>query len=103
MFAFVGLSAVPWSTLLFLGVFLLNAATFLVYGFNKRAARIGRRRVPERTLLLLGLFGGSPGAFLAQQVFRHKISKLRFQLAFWGIFATQVLLVLWWEFGRPIS
>ncbi|WP_307720873.1 DUF1294 domain-containing protein [Pseudoduganella lutea] len=40
-----------------------SLATFLAYFLDKRAARAGRRRTPERTLLLFGLAGGWPGAF----------------------------------------
>jgi uncharacterized membrane protein YsdA (DUF1294 family) len=38
-------------------------------------------------LHLVELLGGWPAAFLAQRTFRHKISKTRFQVAFWTIVA----------------
>ena len=41
---------------------LMNLVTFWVYGADKRRARRGRWRVPERTLFLLPLLGGSIGA-----------------------------------------
>ena len=52
----------------------------IVFGFDKRAARRNRRRVPERRLHLLELLGGFPGALLAIFLFHHKSSKPRFLL-----------------------
>jgi uncharacterized membrane protein YsdA (DUF1294 family) len=34
-------------------------------------------------LILLGMFGGWPGAILAQQLLRHKTAKLSFRAVFW--------------------
>ena len=46
-----------------LGVYLLivNVATIAVYGADKRRAKQGRWRVPEKTLFLLAIVGGSFG------------------------------------------
>lgn len=60
-----------------------SLATFVVYALDKRAARTGRRRTPERTLLLLGLVGGWPGGLLAQTLVRHKSAKTSFLIKFW--------------------
>lgn len=62
---------------------LASLATFIAYAIDKRAARLGRRRTPERTLLLLGLAGGWPGAVLAQRLVRHKSSKAAFLARHW--------------------
>jgi len=59
----------------------LNAATAFAYAVDKRAARLGRRRVPERTLLVLGLLGGWPAAQVARHVLRHKTRKASFRRA----------------------
>ena len=50
----------------------INLVTFAVYGIDKRRARRGAWRVPEKTLFLLPLLGGSIGALLGMRVFRHK-------------------------------
>lgn len=50
----------------------INLVTFAVYGADKRRARRGAWRVPEKTLFLLPLLGGSVGALLGMRVFRHK-------------------------------
>jgi uncharacterized membrane protein YsdA (DUF1294 family) len=70
-----------------------NAVTVLVYGLDKAIAGSRLRRVPERVLLMLALVGGSPGAFVGMQVFRHKTSKESFRLRFWIVVALQVALV----------
>ena len=66
--------------ILFAAVYLgvLNLATFLVFGWDKRAAAARRSRVSERTLLTLAALGGSPAALLARPVFRHKTRKQPF-------------------------
>lgn len=63
----------------------LSVLAFLAYGSDKRRAEAEKRRVPEATLHVVALLGGWPGAFLAQQAFRHKTSKLSFQFVFWII------------------
>ena len=49
----------------------INVLTFAVYGVDKWKARRGRWRVPEATLMGLAALGGSVGAWLAMQLFRH--------------------------------
>ncbi|SDS29672.1 DUF1294 domain-containing protein [Pseudomonas oryzae] len=72
----------PWALLAYAAASLLAIA---LYWHDKRSARKGRWRVPERILHGAELFGGWPGALLAQQVFRHKTRKVSYQAVFWGI------------------
>ena len=62
-----------------------------LYGWDKRQAVHGQRRVPEKVLHGIELLGGWPGAWVAQQVFRHKTRKLRYQVVFWLIVAAHQL------------
>lgn len=71
----------------------LNAATALVYGYDKAIAGGSRRRVPERTLLGLAVIGGSPGALLAMWTFRHKTAKPAFRRSMTLIVLAQMLLL----------
>lgn len=64
-------------------VLVMSIATFLMYGFDKRRAQAGGRRVPENTLHAMELLGGWPGALLGQKVFRHKTQKLSFKVVLW--------------------
>lgn len=61
----------------------LSIFTFAVYAMDKSAARKGMWRTQEDTLHLFALFGGWPGALIAQKLLRHKSKKLSFQLIFW--------------------
>ncbi len=71
-----------------------STVAFLAYGYDKRAARVGATRIPERVLHLLALLGGAPGAWLGQQAFRHKTQKRGFQIAFWLICGVQIGLLI---------
>ena len=62
---------------LYLGA--VNLATFLAFVWDKRCARQGRRRVPERKLLAMAVAGGSVGAVTAQRAVRHKTCKEPFR------------------------
>jgi uncharacterized membrane protein YsdA (DUF1294 family) len=60
----------------------LNAVTFVAFGFDKWRASAGKRRVSEFSLALLGALGGWPGGLLGMNVFRHKTAKLTFKLKY---------------------
>ena len=73
----------------------VNVVTFTVYGIDKRKARRGAWRIPEKTLFLLPLLGGSVGALLCMKVFRHKTKHWYFV---WGIpiiLLAQTALAAW--------
>lgn len=77
----------------------INAVTMLLYGYDKRQAIVGRGRVPEVILHLVALVAGSPGALIAQMLFRHKTRKFKFRVAFVGIVVLQCLAALgYWYF-----
>jgi len=72
---------------------LWNLGVALLYGWDKLQARRGGRRVSERRLLLAAWLAGAPGALLGMALFRHKVSKASFRLAF---LAVAVLNPLWY-------
>ena len=65
----------------------ISGLIFGLYRRDKRRAESGEWRVPESTLHLVELLGGWPAAFVAQRIFRHKIAKPSYQIAFWAIIA----------------
>ena len=72
----------------------VSICTFLIYRSDKRRAEAGDWRIPEFTLHVAELAGGWPGAFLAQRIVRHKISKTSYQLVFWAIVLIHQLVAL---------
>lgn len=82
----------PVVLLFYLGMSLL---TYLIYYLDKSAARSGSWRTKESTLHLLSLLGGWPGAWFAQQQFRHKTRKQPFRLIFWLTVLANLGILAW--------
>lgn len=73
----------------------VNVIAFLLYGIDKWNARKGLRRIPEKTLLGIAAVGGSVGAYMGMQLFRHKIRKAKFSIGVPLIFVIQVGILLY--------
>lgn len=75
-------------------ILLVNAVGAAVTAWDKRAARRGAWRVPEKTLFLWCVLGGCPGVYLTMRCIRHKTQHKRFM---WGIpliFLAQCALIV---------
>ena len=81
----------------------LSILTFVIYAFDKSAAKNGRWRTSESQLHLLSLIGGWPGAFFAQSKLRHKSSKKEFQQVYWTTVMINICAFGWLisEKGQP--
>ena len=77
-------------------LFAVNVLTFIVFGVDKWKAQRGRWRVPEATLMGLAALGGSVGAWMAMQLFRHKTQKKKFRYGVPALFVLQVAAVLFY-------
>ena len=92
-----------WHTWIGCWLVSVNVVTFACYGFDKVRARGTDGRVPELVLHGLSAVGGSPGAYLAMRLFRHKTVKGSFRILFWCIVVLQLSLaayvakLLWWN------
>ena len=73
----------------------LNLAAFAAFGADKRRARRGAWRVPEKTLFLLALLGGSLGAVCGMCAFRHKTRHWRFRYGLPAILLAHCALMIW--------
>jgi uncharacterized membrane protein YsdA (DUF1294 family)/cold shock CspA family protein len=75
-------NAVFWPLLLYISMSLLS---IWQYSRDKHNAQTGVWRISENQLHAVELFGGWPGALLAQQLLRHKTKKASYQAVFWLI------------------
>lgn len=66
-----------------LSVTLLSGVSLIAYALDKHAARREQRRIPESSLHIIAAMGGWPGAWMAQQLLRHKTRKQPFRRWFW--------------------
>ena len=79
----------------------INLTTLGAYAYDKSVAAGSATlwRVPEAVLHLLALAGGTPAAFAAQQLLRHKTRKPGFRTWFWVIVAIQAAALGGWLWG----
>lgn len=71
----------------------INVATFVMYGWDKRCAVKDRWRVPEKVLLSLAVLGGATGAAAGMTLFHHKTKHLKFTITVTVCFLIQLYLV----------
>ena len=71
----------------------INIVTFLVYGIDKWKAKQGSWRISEATLLMLAVIGGTIGALLGMQVWRHKTMHKKFKYGLPLILIIQIILI----------
>lgn len=84
----------------------INVIAFLAFGLDKmKAKQRGARRIPEKTLLGLALAGGSVGAWLGMQFFRHKTLHPQFKIGIPVIFLCQIglLALLGFDVGELLQ
>ena len=74
----------------------INLATFALFGLDKALARRDAQRVRESTLLWLAFLGGTPGAYAARRLFRHKTRKQPFSSRLFAIALIQVIALGGW-------
>ena len=73
---------------------IINAAALLLMLADKIKAKKKAWRIPERTLLLTAAFGGSLGAFLGMELFRHKTKHMAFALGIPAMLAVHIFLLV---------
>ena len=72
---------------------IMNLIAFLLMGADKKKANAKAWRIPEKTLFLPAILGGSIGAILGMQVFRHKTKHGYFKYGMPAILILQLVAV----------
>lgn len=73
---------------------IMNVTAFLLMRLDKRRARHGKERIPERTLFLVTGFFGGLGGCLGMYFYHHKTRHLRFAVGFPMLFLLQIYVIL---------
>ncbi|USD35231.1 MULTISPECIES: DUF1294 domain-containing protein [Vibrio] len=73
----------------------LSTIAYMVYALDKHALHTGGWRVPSVTFHIINVFGGWPGALLAQSVLHHKYSDIGFKSLFWVTLLANFTLFCW--------
>jgi len=72
---------------------IMNIAAFALMGHDKKMARQGKLRVPEKTLFLVTACFGGLGGVLGMKVFHHKTQHWYFRVFFPVLLTVQVILL----------
>ena len=74
-------------------VAIMNIIAFVLMGCDKRSARQGKWRVPEKRLFLATACFGGLGGVLGMKVFHHKTQHWYFRIFFPALLAVQIALL----------
>ena len=72
----------------------VNIVAFMLMFVDKEKAKRHKWRIPEKTLFMSAILGGSVGAILGMQIFRHKTKHWYFVWGMPMILVLQVVLVI---------
>ncbi len=85
-----------YATLALYSVSVMSVISFALYAKDKHAAINSHWRISEKALHIADLLGGWPGGALAQQVFRHKTTKVPFRWIYWATVALNSSVVVFY-------
>lgn len=78
----------------------INLFGFFIMWLDKRKARKGKWRIPEKTLFIITALGGGIGTIAGMYAFRHKTQKIAFVIGFPFITILEILLAVYWIFFK---
>ncbi len=76
----------------------ISLISVIVTVYDKKAAKIGKRRIRESTLLLLSLLGGSLAMYITMKKISHKTKHKKFMLGIPFIIVLQIALIAYLYF-----
>ena len=74
----------------------INIIGFFIMWLDKRKAKKGSWRIPEKTLFIITAIGGGIGTTARMYVFRHKTKKLNFIIGFPFITILEIILAIYY-------
>jgi uncharacterized membrane protein YsdA (DUF1294 family) len=80
-------------TALVIYLIIMNAVNFILMGYDKKQAKKGRRRIPEKRFFTYAALGGGLGGWLGMLKWRHKTKHMSFVLGFPALIAVNVITI----------
>lgn len=72
----------------------ISVVSMAMHAVDKRRARLGKRRIPERSLHSIEFIGGWPGALLMTRMIRHKTSKPHYMWTLYAIALSHLIAMM---------
>ena len=73
----------------------INLIGFFIMWLDKRKAKKGAWRIPEKTLFIITALGGGIGTITGMYTFHHKTKKIQFVIGFPLITILEVITIIW--------
>ena len=73
----------------------INLFGFFIMWLDKRKAKKGAWRIPEKTLFIITAIGGGIGTTVGMYAFRHKTQKIQFVIGFPFITILEIITIIW--------
>lgn len=73
----------------------INLFGFFIMWLDKRKAKKGAWRIPEKTLFIVTALGGGIGTIAGMYTFRHKTKKIQFVIGFPFITILEIVTILY--------
>lgn len=74
---------------------LINLFGFFIMWLDKRKAKKGAWRIPEKTLFIITAIGGGIGTTAGMYAFRHKTQKIQFVVGFPLITILEIITIVY--------
>ena len=74
---------------------LINIVGFFIMWLDKRKAKKGAWRIPEKTLFIITALGGGIGTIAGMYTFRHKTQKIQFVIGFPFITILEIITIIY--------
>ena len=74
---------------------IINLIGFFIMWLDKRKAKKGAWRIPEKTLFIITALGGGIGTIAGMYTFRHKTKKIQFVIGFPLITILEIITIIW--------